>query len=111
MDKIKLHFDGIYRRYTDKDRELTSSYTYRSRLLIPQDKINDLDYIGNAILSEMYNRPDNKDFKDKIIFVDGMITFDMSVNEWPDLQGNWIIITNIEKDGDTLIGNTELRKG
>lgn len=111
MTKIKLQFDGAYRRYIDNNKEFTSYYTYRNNVLIPQEKINDLNYICAAILSEMYNRPDNKDFKDKIVLVEGIITFDILVNGWPKLYGTWITITDIKKDGDILTGNTEIQEG
>ena len=108
MTKIKLQFSGTYKRYTDSNKELTSSYTYRNSVLIPKEKVDDLSYIGNAILSEMYHRPSNEDFKDKIILVEGVITFDVPVNEWPELYGKWIRVTAIEQVGSSLTGSTEI---
>ena len=112
MKEIKLQFRG-HKKYKDKSKLLNDSYIYFNNISIPEDKVNDIEYIGNAILDRIYNKIYNEEFKNEVSYVYGVITFDARAEDYPKLFGSEISIKNIEEENNSLIGSItiESKKG
>lgn len=104
MKEIKLQFRG-HKKYKDESKPLSDSYIYFNNISIPEDRVNDIEYIGSAILDRIYNKIYNEEFKNEVSYVDGIITFDARAEDYPKLFGSEISIKNIEEENNSLIGS------